>query len=358
MASFALSARRSASYSFARNAFVTIGTVDGMPAEPEPLPEQTQPGNATPSPETVVGPSSHVTVPQKIAVWGSSSAKNIVERVPDRLRLPMYNGAVSPQWSAEMASKANGYQIIVTMSGGVVPHTGPVMTMSAFGSENLGRQKTEVTSSLAGVPEVLCRRPLPVSFERRSAGPLLTVADAISFEAADAPFAVDAVVLLNIGKRDAASYQADTIRNTAAMAEHYSRLSVPVLVIEHFRNANMAMRTRSRASLDAVNDDYQVRYWYYVHTQGLLSNGEIWSRTGITPTAADLAAQFGGTLPPLLDDGSGNHLNAWVHGRCTRCRRSNGYARMGLSTRRSRPRRCGTDPARASRSIAGQERTP
>ena len=113
-----------------------------------------------------------------------------------------------------------------------------------------------------------------------------------------------------MGKNDVGVYTAEeVIERTDKSFEWLSAFMKHCLVIGHFNNSNWDPASTNAKRVAAINAAHKARYGdLYIDVQKLLVSSEVWTLTGITPTAKDLQQQALGQKPDSLsvDDG---HMN-------------------------------------------------
>ncbi len=150
------------------------------------------------------------------------------------------------------------------------------------------------------------------TFTRTAAGAAVPIAPGTPFVPTDGMAQRDAVALLNLGKNNVpiSTWPADAI--VARTHEAFDWLAPMIrraLVIGHVANTDDAAGGADWTKVQAVNAGLKARYGstgQYVDIDAFLGRGErlfgrtIWEVAGVTPTAADTAAQAEGRLPPSL----------------------------------------------------------
>ena len=247
----------------------------------------------------------------EVAVWGSSSAQLIVGqgRLAQTLGVAVYNGGAGGELSSVIAARQGGSPAMLEVVGGAIPATGDVAVRTAtFAPPRAG---FTLGGTLAGVAGTLRTSGRGYVFARRSAGPEVHVTGTAPLISNASVAHGNDVTLLWMGKNDVSVLAWRTAAEKTRAAWTYAQAHAGrVLVLGHFADADMVPGSAKRDAFDQLQRAYVADYGAaFVDVEAYVGSAQIWTDTATTPTAADLAAQRQGTLPPSLDDGHGQHLS-------------------------------------------------
>lgn len=224
-----------------------------------------------------------------------------------------YAGGKGGEHAQHIAARMGAVPALVTVDGGQVPASGPVAVTTS--NMVLARALRPYTGTLAGIPGELAFRegsPITYTFTRTAAGPARPIP-------ADTPFIPDAgayrdaVQIINIGKNNIGGANADAvvIKLTDACFDWLAPLAKRCLVVGHFINTGTPADAVQRDQITAINAAAKARYGrLYIDLSAYLTGKQVWTDTGITPTAEDLAEQALGNKPPSLSRDAAHMNNA------------------------------------------------
>lgn len=252
---------------------------------------------------------------RRAAGWGSSSMAGIEWRIKGFLerttpKTEYLAGGRGGEIAEQTAARIGSAPALLTVTGGSVPASGSV-TVTASNVPLTSHLRT-YAGTLAGIPGNLSYQASPAAylFTRTRAGSVQQIP-------ADTPFVPDAVthqdatVFLWMGKNNLGQRKAEetVIRLTDQAFDWLAPLHKQALVLGHFADSNTPADSLERQQLLAVNAAHRKRYGrLFIDVYAYVTGSQVWADTGITPTAADLAAQAMGNKPPSLSADAG-HLN-------------------------------------------------
>jgi hypothetical protein len=194
------------------------------------------------------------------------------------------------------------------VTGGSIPASGGV---TVTGSNVLPSSSLKpFTGWLNGVYGTVSSTSSVMTFTRSASGSAVPSAGEYPFAPEIGPQHRGDVMLLWMGKNDAAPYTAqDIVDRTNKSFDWLSPFIKRCLVLGHFHDSDWASTDARSVLIDAVNQAYKDRYGdLYIDVQGYITSPQVWIDTGITPTADDLAQQALGQKPASLSVDAG-HLN-------------------------------------------------
>ena len=201
---------------------------------------------------------------------------------------------------------------LLTVAGGVVPESGSVsVTAANMRATSLLRA---FTGHLLGVHGTLSSTSTELIFTRTTPGMATVIPAGTPFLPDMAPRYCGAAGVLNLYKND--MNDVDVVQRafdgTRRAFDWFSSLVVRVTVRGHFVNTFTAASSRHRDNVLSYNALCQAEWGpagLYRDLQADLTGPEIWTETGITPTAEDLEQQAMGNKPPSLSIISGGNVD-------------------------------------------------
>lgn len=253
----------------------------------------------------------------RVAGWGSSSMEGInsqFQLLAADYGATYYNGGKGGERSDQIAARLGSRRALLTVAGGSVPASGPVVVTASNMVSNANMRS--YTGTLAGIPGTVAysATDAALTFTRTTAGTATPVAAGTPFTPTAGMQYRDAVNVLWMGKNDfdAATPGAElpVIQRTDEAFDWLAPLVRRVLVMGHFADGNTSAGSEERRQIVATNAAHAARYGQqFIDVYALLTSPEIWVRTGITPTQADLDQQAIGNKPTSISSDNG-HLNA------------------------------------------------
>lgn len=242
----------------------------------------------------------------KISGWGSSSLEYLGARITTMFSqiapgATYYNGAKGGETARAVAGRLGAIPLLLTVPGGSLPASGAVTVTCS--NMPPSPYLLAFTGTLAGVHGTLSSDGTIFTFTRTTAGAAAVVPDNTPFLAEVGPTYRDGIGLLWMGKNDIPTTDtyAEIASRTDTSFDYFTTQVKRVLVLGHFGNSDWVGGANFVPKLLQVNALHKARYGaHYVDTLSYLESPQVWIDTGITPTAADLAAQAGHCLPPSL----------------------------------------------------------
>lgn len=248
-----------------------------------------------------------------ITSWGSSSLEYIGALFAGMFTelaagTTYHNGAQGGETSRHIAGRLGSIPLLITVPGGSIPASGAVDVTCLNAAVNVSLKP--FTGWLNGVYGTLTCSTTTFSFARSVAGVVTAVSANTPFIPELGPLHRKDVALLWMGKNDMNS--TDTVAEIAARTDtsfdYFRPATKRIMVFGHF--ANTDWRGAIVEKCKAVSDLHAARYDInYFDTMAYLSSPEVWTETGINPTAADLVAQAEYRLPASLTNDYA-HFNA------------------------------------------------
>lgn len=240
--------------------------------------------------------------------WGSSSVYGIgpaLDSVLADTPVRFVNEGRGGETSHHSAARLGSLPVAVSVAGGALPSAGTVRLRETPLVQNAPALKA-FAGEAASVPGVVHGDEERLFFTRQSPGDAVAV-DASPFLPRVGHRLRGEDTLLWMGKNDlvrGASAE-EVIARTDGSAEWVRRGGGRAVVIGHF--VNTASDPETREKVLAVNAAHAGRYGdRFVDVQGFVTSEEVWSVTGLTPTAEDRAEQHLGHKPPSLSSDPGH----------------------------------------------------
>lgn len=254
-------------------------------------------------------------IPTAFAVWGSSSAQGsggsgiaVSNELQARFGIPAYNGGIGGQWSTHIAARQGGRQAALTSSNNTVPASGsidittPTMNMATF----------TAAGALLGISGTLASSGdlTTYTFTRSGSGSSVALPSGTPFVPTIGSQRRANATLIWAGKNDITSGgNMTTLAEAIQAMVDYLEPGTRYLVMGHFADSNMTVGTASRTRLD--NEHARLASTYgnlYVDVFSYINSSQVWTDSGVTPTATDLSDQAAGIIPTSLRY-NGGHLN-------------------------------------------------
>lgn len=261
---------------------------------------------------------------KKMSSWGSSSlvvsggSANFAEMASE-LGIEDWNNQGQPgESSFQSAARFGGAPFTLNFPGNVIPASGAVnVTCTQLPSNFRNSYLKSFSGAAEGVMGTLSWSSTTLRFTRAAAGSEVSVAGGVDFIPTLPASYRDGVVILWMYKNDIKydevanpEVNEDVIFNNVVKTfKHLTALAKRCLVIGIFNDSsysNPVWKTR----LESLNN--RMRGYFgdlYCDTQDYICSEQIWSDTGITPTASDLAMQAQGYKATSLSADAA-HLNS------------------------------------------------
>lgn len=248
-----------------------------------------------------------------IAGWGSSSMEGMTSAITGALSgLPTtyHNFAKGGEWIEHNAARMGAIPALVE------PVTIPANGSVAVTVDNVpaNANMRPFTGHLSGVHGTLSSTTTDFTFTRTTPGDPITLSGTTEFIPDIDPDVLNHTTILQLGKNNfvVPTVVEDVSRISSTMLAYLRPLMARVLILGHHANANWGTEAYSymRDRLARVNDNMRALAGddHFIDVHRIVTGDEIWTRTGITPTAEDLEAQSLGILAPSLRV-DGAHFN-------------------------------------------------
>lgn len=250
----------------------------------------------------------------QVSGWGSSSMQYAGARIASMLAefdssVVFYNGGVAGERSDTIAGRLGAIPLRATVAGGEIPASGSVAVTV---SNALPRaQMADFSGTLNGVAGILSCDGTVFTFTRSVEGAAVTSTGEFEFIPDIGPTMRDGAFLLWMGRNDIDSSisAAETIVNTDTCFDYFRSFVRRGLVIGHHGNTVWSGNASKLTKMQAINEGAKTRYGnQYIDVVSYLQSGQVWSDTGITPTAEDLSLAAEGCIPASLTN-DGVHFN-------------------------------------------------
>lgn len=244
--------------------------------------------------------------------WGSSTMQAAGPFFEDQFAqsaVSYHNEGKSAERSEQIAARMGALPALLTVVGGSIPASGAVEVTSTNIPTNAALKPYEGT--LNGVHGTLSSDTSAITFTRTSAGSATAVSPGTPFIPDTGVASRDHVTILNIGKNNFWTAGASTkvIADTNACFDYLSPLVKRCVIIGHFVDSDQLVGSVQYNNVLAANVAYADRYGnLYFDLRSYLASPQLWSDTGISPTATDLQQQADGIKPDSVSQDSG-HLN-------------------------------------------------
>ena len=240
-----------------------------------------------------------------IAGWGSSSMEGMTSAITGALSgLPTtyHNFAKGGEWIEHNAARMGAIPALVE------PVTIPASGSVAVTVDNVpaNANMRPFTGHLSGVHGTLSSTTTDFTFTRTTPGDPITLSGTTEFIPDIDPDVLNHTTILQLGKNNfvAPTVVEDVSRISSTMLAYLRPLMARVLILGHHANANWGTEAYAymRDRLARVNDHMRALAGddHFIDVHRIVTGDEIWTRTGITPTAEDLEAQSLGILAPSL----------------------------------------------------------
>ncbi|HGU5353635.1 TPA: hypothetical protein ACM9W1_000191 [Klebsiella pneumoniae] len=261
---------------------------------------------------------------KKMSAWGSSSlvvsggSANFAAMASE-LGIEDWNNQGQPgESSFQSAARFGGAPFTLNFPGNVIPASGAVnVTCTQLPSNFRNSYLKSFSGTAEGVMGTLSWSSTTLRFTRAAAGSEVSVAGSVDFIPTLPASYRDGVVILWMYKNDIKydevanpEVNEDVIFNNVVKTfKHLTALAKRCLVLGVFNDSsysNPMWKTR----LESLNN--RMRGYFgdlYCDTQDYICSEQIWSDTGITPTASDLAMQAQGYKAASLSADAA-HLNS------------------------------------------------
>lgn len=261
----------------------------------------------------------------KMSAWGSSSfvvagaSANFATLAQELGVTDWNNQGQGGESSFQVAARWGAIPFTLVFPGNVIPASGTVaVTCTQLPSNFCNNFLKTYSGVVGGVAGTLSWSSASLQFTRTTDGAAVSLSGGTDFIPAIPASYRDGVVLIWSYKNDM-KYSTQTeinmdviFNNVVKSFAHASTLAKRVLVIGIFNDSsytNELYKTR----LAEMNSRIKAHFGdLYCDTQDYICSSQIWTDTGITPTADDLAMQASGYKATSLSADSA-HLNTTAH---------------------------------------------
>lgn len=250
---------------------------------------------------------------QQWAGWGSSTIAQFTEMngLAAEFGASYYNGGQGSEWSTHGAARLGSVPALLTVpTGSIPPEAGYALPVTCSNVRTAAYFRN-TDGFLSGVKGTLKATDAGFTFTRWSSGAAVPVTAEMPFVPVDGPLHRADVTFLNLGKNDIQSNQLaeDVIKRIDASFTWLAPLVKRVIVMGQFVNVGTAAGSLVATRLAAINKHCAQLYGrQFFDLGGYLSSADIWTDTGVSPTATDLAEQAIGNIPPSLAAADGAHM--------------------------------------------------
>ena len=248
--------------------------------------------------------------------WGSSSMAGMASAMRNRsVELSVvdyYNGSQGGEKSDHIAARLGSVPALLTFPNNTVPAAGTVtVTSPNLSVSGSLKSYTGWVTTMDGIKVhgTVSSTASALSFARTEAGSALSITPSSTFIPEIGPQHRGDTAFLWMGKNNIT--QSDrVIADTDASYEYFVPMVKRIIVLGHFMNTGQAAtNNNTRDHLLKVNKAHADRYGHcYFEVNDYLTSAQLWTDTGITPTAIDLAEQAMCNKPPSVSSDAG-HLN-------------------------------------------------
>lgn len=226
----------------------------------------------------------------------------------------LYLGAKWGERSEHIIARLGAKPARLTFPSNTIPASGSVtVTSSNLPASSWLKPFTGVISGVAGT---VSSTDTTITFTRTTAGSAVTVD-------ADLPFVPDAgppyrghAAIIKLGHNNlwmGAGAQR-IIEDTDTAFAWFSALAKRVLVIGLYANTDVLPGDIRYTNVTLANAAMRARYGHlFWDIQAYLSSPQVWTDTGVTPTAADLEQQARGSMPQSLARAPGDTIHLSDH---------------------------------------------
>lgn len=254
----------------------------------------------------------------KASGWGSSTMSRLGEDIQAMFakRNTTYHhtaGAVGGFQISHIAAAVGVRPLLAkafTIPAGTTPVT---ITPTNLTEGNNTAVAVAWTGTFAGVPGLIqsYQNSSVWTFTRNTAGVAKEVPEGTPYIPARSAEYQAGVTILNPGKNTLSALSAEwtvekVIELTEQMYDYFAGAGRQVLVLGHFVDTGKPANSITRGPIQQFNSHMKARYGgRFVDISAYLTGSQVWTDTGITPTAIDIAEQALGNKPPSLSGDSG-----------------------------------------------------
>ncbi|PWR19356.1 autotransporter outer membrane beta-barrel domain-containing protein [Zavarzinia aquatilis] len=267
-------------------------------------------GVAAPASAQVVEP----TDTSRISGWGSSTMEYLAPYLSNTAAgfgAGYYDGGDAAARAASILARQGSAPALVSFPGGSAPASGSVSVSVGNVPSSAAIESFTGTFQGSSLGGSLSSSATAWTFTRDGTGSATTVAPGTAFLPTEGMANRYSIQLLNIGKNDlTAGASAQSVVDAVATAYDWIPTSdKKALVLGFFVDSGTAGGAAVRTRIDDANSALRATYGAdFVDIGAYVTSAQVWTDTGLTPTATDLAQQALGNLPPSLAADS-QHLN-------------------------------------------------
>lgn len=225
-----------------------------------------------------------------------------------RFGITAYNGGVGGQWSTHIAARQGGRPALLAASGNTIPASGSV-AMTASNMTVPG--SFSATGTLLGISGTLSLSGGNFLFTRSGSGTATAMPTDTPFLPTLGAQYKASGTLVWAGKNDiTGGGDITTLAQSVDAMVAYLAPRTRYLVLGHFGDNYMLPGNSNRIRMDTENTHLANVYGtLYVDIAGYLASAQLWTDTGLTPTATDLTDQSNGVLPTSIRYNT-SHMNS------------------------------------------------
>jgi len=254
----------------------------------------------------------------RIVGWGSSTINQLSSyfiEMAQGFGVSYTNRGQGGEFSTQTLARMGSVPALLSFPGGFIPAAAGEHAVTCSNVLPIA-QMLAFTGWVNGVKGRLSVISGAFSFRRDVAGDAVEVQSDTPFIPELGPTNRAQVTILNLGKNDFQNgteqqSDADLIYDRTSIAfDWLAPLVKRVIVMGHFCNPSWSVTSRAQIQVIKYNRMIAARYGkQFFDLGGYVASPEIWTDTGVTPTAQDIAAQGRGQMPPSLTT-DGIHLNS------------------------------------------------
>lgn len=250
----------------------------------------------------------------KISGWGSSTMEYLAPYLSTTAAgfgAGYYDGGDAAARAASILARQGSAPALVSFPGGTAPASGSVSVSVGNVSSSAAIKSFSGTFDGTSVGGSLSSSSTTWTFTRDGTGSATPVADGTAFLPTEGMANRYSIQLLNIGKNDLTSgASAQSVADAVATAYNWIPTSdKKAMVLGFFVDSGTAGGAAVRTRINDANNALRTTYGAdFIDIGAYVTSAQIWTDTGIKPTATDLAQQALGNLPPSLA-ADRQHLN-------------------------------------------------
>ena len=254
-----------------------------------------------------------------LAAWGSSTVSGLTSRLSAKAAaagMTFYGGGIGGEVAETILARYGSRALIINAA--TIPASGPV-TVTSSNAPTVFHTTFSFTGTLAGVAGTLAKAAgsaAAITFTRTAAGTATPVPAGTPFLPTLGVEHRNAVTILQAADNNLSGTVAGSETNvdvieqwTAEAYSHAGTLGRLVLILGYWTDRDVVDGSPIRTRIQDYNARMAATYGQrFLDLGAYVTSSQVWTDTGITPTASDLSHQTRGNKPPSLSSDN-EHLN-------------------------------------------------